>query len=344
MKIPHLASALATVVALSSVAAGQQVYTYDDGDTENALNFTGVTDVGMIHAFQASAAGEVVTELRVAVGTALATPGGMDGLTLTLAVWDDPVGSGDPNNAVLLGTVDAVVSQSNTDIKVAYPIAPGIPVSGAFFVGAIVVNAPATSFPVGLDFSGQDAGETAYAFGNAGPIDLVNVSGNSAGPSFQSNAVFLLDAVTLAAGPLGTNYCGPAVPNSTGLSAAISAEGDSSAATNNVTLSASGLPFNQFGIFINSTTSGFIANPGGSLGNLCVTGSIGRYNGAGQLQNSGTTGTFSLALDLTQTPTPIGNVAIAAGETWFFQTWYRDFITGQGPTSNFSDGIEIAFD
>lgn len=55
---------------------------------------------------------------------------------------------------------------------------------------------------------------------------------------------------------------------------------------------------------------------GGSLGNLCLNGGIGRYVALGQLKNSGATGSFSLALDLTQTPTPMGLVSVAAGQTW----------------------------
>ncbi len=36
-----------------------------------------------------------------------------------------------------------------------------------------------------------------------------------------------------------------------------------------------------------STVGGFVASPNGSQGNLCLAGSIGRYVGAGQIQNSG---------------------------------------------------------
>ena len=85
-----------------------------------------------------------------------------------------------------------------------------------------------------------------------------------------------------------------------------------------------------------------MANPGGSDGNLCLGGSIGRYVGPGQIVNSGATGSFTLPLDLTQTPTPTGLVAIAAGETWNFQAWHRDAVGGFA-TSNFTDGLAVQF-
>ena len=85
-----------------------------------------------------------------------------------------------------------------------------------------------------------------------------------------------------------------------------------------------------------------LGQPGGSQGVLCLGGSIGRYVGPGQIKNTGAIGAFSLALDLTQTPTPIGFVAIAAGETWHFTTWHRDAVGGVA-TSNFTNGLSIAF-
>ena len=142
-------------------------------------------------------------------------------------------------------------------------------------------------------------------------------------------------------GSVGTPYC-TANNNSPGGPGVLSANGTPLAASNDLTLEASSLPNNSFGFFLASLDSGFIANPGGSSGNLCLGGSIGRYVGPGQIKNAGTTGAFSLALDLTQVPQPTGFVAIAAGETWRFQAWHRDAIGGS-TTSNFTNGLEIDF-
>jgi hypothetical protein len=150
---------------------------------------------------------------------------------------------------------------------------------------------------------------------------------------------FVVEPVTSSG--IGTNYC-TAVANSTGTTGVLSAIGSPIALNNNVTLTASSLPNNAFGFFLTSATQGFVQNPGGSQGNLCVSGSIGRYVGPGQIQNSGMAGAFSLAIDLTQHPTPNGFVVVQAGQTWNFQAWHRDFVGGV-PTSNFTDGLSIAF-
>ena len=111
---------------------------------------------------------------------------------------------------------------------------------------------------------------------------------------------------------------------------------------NDVTLTASMLPANSFGFFITGQDQGFTPMPGGSSGNLCLSGAIGRYVAPGQIQNSGPMGEFSLDIDLNQTPTPTGLVSITAGFTWNFQGWYRDAIGGTA-TSNFTDGLAIVF-
>lgn len=147
--------------------------------------------------------------------------------------------------------------------------------------------------------------------------------------------------VEVPTGSLGTNYC-TAVPNSTGNTALITATGSAVAALNDVTLIASQMPNSAFGYFLTSQTQGMVANPGGSQGNLCITGAIGRYVGPGQIKNTGTTGSFSLQIDLTQTPQPTGIVSIVGGQTWNFTTWHRDAVGGVA-TSNFTNGLSIAF-
>ncbi|HPF12753.1 MAG TPA: hypothetical protein PLJ12_00695, partial [Planctomycetota bacterium] len=148
---------------------------------------------------------------------------------------------------------------------------------------------------------------------------------------------FSLDPSTVA---LGTNYCGPAVANSSGFPGFISAVGSPNVVDNEVKLSAFGMPSNQFGFFLNGTAQGFTANPGGSAGNLCLGGTLGRYNQLNAIFNTGNLGYGELDLDLTQTPTASGTTAILAGQTWNFQCWYRDTAN---VTSNFTDAISINF-
>ncbi len=140
---------------------------------------------------------------------------------------------------------------------------------------------------------------------------------------------------------LGTNYCA-ANSNSTGVPAVMGASGSALAAANDLTLEATELPPNSFCFFLTSQSQGFVQNPGGSQGNLCLGGAIGRFVGPGQIVNSGAAGAASLGLDLTLHPTPTGPVPILPGETWNFTTWFRDS-AGGAPTSNFSDGLELQF-
>ncbi len=160
----------------------------------------------------------------------------------------------------------------------------------------------------------------------------------------EDGVVMTVDNVTtavLAPPTLGTLYC-MANPNSLGSVALISATGSVVAASNNVTLNASGILPNSFCLFIVSPMQAQTNNPGGSSGNLCVGGQVGRYVGPGQIQQTGAAGTAALAIDLTNTPTPTGFVSIQSGQTWNFQAWYRD-MSPIGPTTNFTQGLEITF-
>jgi len=142
---------------------------------------------------------------------------------------------------------------------------------------------------------------------------------------------------------VGTPYCSPAVVNTSGNSATLRASGSAVASANNLTLVSSDMPANQFGFFLTSMNQGNIPNPGGSQGVLCLSGTIGRYVGAGQIMNGGAGGTFSLPLNLTQTPAGPVFVAISAGQTWNFQAWFRDIGPMGQPWSNFTDGLSVTF-
>ena len=70
-------------------------------------------------------------------------------------------------------------------------------------------------------------------------------------------------------------------------------------------------------------------------GNLCIGGKIGRF--VSQVQDSGSTGAFSIPVDLDGLPV-WRNQAAQPGETWYFQAWFKD-----GSFSNFTDGLEVTF-
>ena len=112
---------------------------------------------------------------------------------------------------------------------------------------------------------------------------------------------------------------------------------------NDVTLLASSIPPFQFGFFVNSQVTGFAPNVGiNGGGNLCLGGAIGRFIQPGQIVNSGLDGEFSITLDLTGIPTPSNLVAVSAGDTWFFQGWFRD-TNANGSSSNLTNALGITF-
>ncbi|MEZ6018152.1 MAG: hypothetical protein R3F49_23810 [Planctomycetota bacterium] len=164
-------------------------------------------------------------------------------------------------------------------------------------------------------------------------------------PRATFKTLLMDDLMVSTALPLGQAHC---VSEETSLAerGACSATGSKVAADNLLSLHASQLPPSTFGFFLVSRDAGLVVHPGGSAGTLCLSGSIGRYVGPGQIQSSGANGSFSLPLDLTAVPTANGAAAVQAGDTWRFQAWFRDVTTSSPPTStsNFTSGLEITFD
>ena len=143
-----------------------------------------------------------------------------------------------------------------------------------------------------------------------------------------------------AAQSIGTTYCTTA-PNTTGAVTAISASGSTVVSANDVTLVGADMPPNTFGMFVVSRDQGFVMNPGGSQGNLCLGGAIGRFTQS--IVNSGAAGQVSVSIDLTNIPHPLTHFAVMPGDTLNFQLWHRDTVPMVGATSNYSEGLEISF-
>lgn len=144
--------------------------------------------------------------------------------------------------------------------------------------------------------------------------------------------------------PLGELACVP-TENSLEERAYCAARGSALVADNQLTLHASMLPADTFGFFLCSQATGNTPFPGGSEGILCLGGSIGRFNGLSQILFSGSARSYSLPVDLLSMPQPSGPVAVQAGETWYFQSWFRDFDSTpqMNSTSNFTSSLAIQF-
>ncbi|MEM8709915.1 MAG: VCBS repeat-containing protein, partial [Planctomycetota bacterium] len=139
---------------------------------------------------------------------------------------------------------------------------------------------------------------------------------------------------------VGAGFCGPAVLHSGARRASITGSGSTLIADDDLTLQAFDLPLNRAGYFLVSRTQGFVTNPAGSQGNLCLGGAIGRY--VSQVGNSGTTGTLPLIVRASSINQPAGSVSAVSGETWSFQCWFRDQVAGAS-TSNFTSGFAVRF-
>lgn len=141
-------------------------------------------------------------------------------------------------------------------------------------------------------------------------------------------------------GEVGQSYCGPAVVGSSGAPAVLSAAGSGSALSETLVLTGRHLPRNAFGMFFTGRSQGSVV-PAGSIGRLCMSGAIGRFNGPGQIKNSGEAGVIALEVNPGALPTPNASIPAMAGETWNFQLWFRD-VSG-GPTSNFTQGVAVTW-
>ena len=142
---------------------------------------------------------------------------------------------------------------------------------------------------------------------------------------------------------LGVTYCETQDPNSTGTYGHIFASGSPYIADNDLLLRANDLPDNSFGFFLVSPAAGYVVNPGGQQGILCVSGAIGRYIGPGQIFHSGTTGSAVVLVDLLRTPTPNGFIPTMSGDRWHFQAWFRDTAPQGFASFGFTDALAVDF-
>lgn len=127
-------------------------------------------------------------------------------------------------------------------------------------------------------------------------------------------------------------YC-VAAPNSVGPGATLQHAGSVSAAANDLTLTASGCPPGQFGIFFYG--QGQVQNPLGD-GFLCVGSGHARFPAT----SIDAAGTATLVVDGSDLPS--GGAPLDPGTTHGFQFWYRDPGAG-GSGSNLSDALSATF-
>ena len=280
-----------------------------------------------------------------------------------------------------MGQVNASFTDSlpNDDCAGAIPVMAGISMGsnvGATDSGVVMDCSPtggnndvwfsytATSdLPVTIDLSGSSYDTVLEIFDGSDCMALVSLAcDDDGGTGLDSLASF--DGVTgttylfhiggfnTGAGDIliniiegnGIVLCAGEI-NSTGVGSVMQISGSLVIAdqTNPFLISVTDLPLNATGFVIHSADDIFVANPGGSTGNLCIASlDIGRFDA--NVLNSGMTGEVSLAPDLAAFPSVAGPFAVMVGDTRNFQFWHRDTTVAGPATSNFSSAISVTFE
>ena len=196
-------------------------------------------------------------------------------------------------------------------------------------------------------FSNQFLGGLPSGTGNLGGTrDLTAIGGD------QHFVIARVDAQVACS---VTNHSG-------GFPAQLAAFGSKVASENDLGLRVTGLPttgttaylFNSFLASGQSLSTVSSPSIGGTVagGDVCIAGGTFGRHVFGSDVFMGTGGAFEITADLTALPSPRDGVsypspghystAVLAGETWYWQCWFRDPTSGAGH-SNFTEAISVTF-
>ena len=131
------------------------------------------------------------------------------------------------------------------------------------------------------------------------------------------------------------------LPNSTGPGARLVAMGSGALSDNTLSLRGVGLPAESAALFMFSRSPGLVLQPGGSQGQLCLSGALGRFLGTGEVGPATADGLAALQVDLTDLPLGGGGGLLVPGDTLYFQVWYRDGLPAGGATNNLTSAIAV---
>src|SRR5438094_9555285 len=133
------------------------VYMIDDGTAEDSVGFgNGLQNFESLwfNQFDVVAGQTMISTVSVAWGTPLFPDPSINGTPITIGIWSDPNGDGDPSDAALLGQVSGTIQNAGTDTFVDYTLSPPVDVSAftSFFVGDMTpMNNGPEVFEQGID-------------------------------------------------------------------------------------------------------------------------------------------------------------------------------------------------
>ncbi len=160
-------------------------YVLDDGSAEDAIGFgDGFQSFQSVwvNQFAVIPGQTTITAVEVAWGTP-ADPQSIDGTPVTIGVWSDPNGDGQPFDAALLGSVAGTIQQNGTDTFITYTFSPPVALpAGAtsFFIGDLTPANPVEEFFQGIDENSVLHNQSwVVANGDGSNVDINNLGNNS---------------------------------------------------------------------------------------------------------------------------------------------------------------------
>jgi len=161
------------------------VYMIDDGTAEDGVGFgNGAQNFESLffNQFDVIAGQTMISTVSVAWGTPLFPDPSNNGTPVTIGIWSDPNGDGDPSDAALLGSVSGTIQNEGTDTFVDYTFNPPVDVSAftSFFVGDMT---PMNNGPEHF-YQGIDENSTLHrqswiaAMSSGGPVDFEHPGNN----------------------------------------------------------------------------------------------------------------------------------------------------------------------
>lgn len=177
-----------------------------------------------------------------------------------------------------------------------------------------------------------------------GPIRFGDLDGDGDLDAAAAVDPVIEGQVRLALNPLtprlDSAFCTVSSPlNSAGEIARLGAYGDDRATGGGFELIAAGLPERAFAIALGANGQSSPVALTNALTPLCLAPGFGLYSRPGEIRVAAG-GTFNFGIDPGALRLATGDVAGVAGQTWYFQAWYRDRIAGQA-TSAFSEGSAV---